>query len=90
MEYVPGENLAQRMCTAAAIDCERLARELLGALAHIHGAGIVHRDIKPQNVLIAPDGGAKLIDFGIALPADATALTHTGQLLGPPASSRPR
>jgi eukaryotic-like serine/threonine-protein kinase len=82
MEYVPGDNLAEQMSRQAEIDCERLARELLGALAHIHGAGIVHRDVKPQNILIAPDGGAKLIDFGIALPRDATSLTRTGHLLG--------
>ncbi|MCW2987991.1 MAG: serine:threonine protein kinase [Solirubrobacterales bacterium] len=82
MEYVPGQNLAERMAAKAPIDCERLARELLGALAHIHAAGIVHRDIKPGNVLIAPDGSAKLIDFGIALPRNATALTLTGHLLG--------
>ncbi len=82
MEYVPGPNLAERTSQGASIDCERLARELLGALAHIHAAGIVHRDIKPQNVLVAPDGSAKLIDFGIALPSDATSLTQTGQLLG--------
>jgi hypothetical protein len=81
MEFVPGGDLASRI-KHGAIDCERLARELLGAVAHIHAAGIVHRDIKPQNVLIAPDGSAKLIDFGIALPADATALTRTGHLLG--------
>jgi eukaryotic-like serine/threonine-protein kinase len=82
MEYVPGENLAQRTARRAEVDCERLARELLGALAHIHAAGIVHRDVKPQNVLIAPGGEAKLIDFGIAQPQDATSLTHTGQLIG--------
>lgn len=82
MEYVEGENLAERMSRNVEINCERLARELLGALAHIHTAGIVHRDIKPQNVLIAPDGSAKLIDFGIALPEDATSLTQTGHLLG--------
>lgn len=82
MEYVPGENLAERTQRGDGIDCERLARELLGALAHIHAAGIVHRDVKPQNVLIAPDGSAKLIDFGIALTEDATALTQTGHLLG--------
>ncbi len=81
MEFVPGGDLATRI-KHGPIDCERLARELLGAVAHIHAAGIVHRDIKPQNVLIAPDGSAKLIDFGIALPADATALTRTGHLLG--------
>lgn len=82
MEYVPGDNLAERVSQGAKVDCERLARELLGALAHIHAAGIVHRDVKPQNVLLAPDGSAKLIDFGIALPKDATALTRTGHLLG--------
>jgi eukaryotic-like serine/threonine-protein kinase len=82
MEHVAGDNLAERMSKRARIDCERLARELLGALAHIHAAGIVHRDVKPQNVLIAPDGSVKLIDFGIALPKDATALTRTGNLLG--------
>ncbi len=82
MEYVSGETLTERMSQGAAIDCERLARELLGALAHIHAAGIVHRDVKPQNVLIGPEGDAKLIDFGIALPKDATSLTRTGHLLG--------
>ena len=82
MEYVPGDNLAERLAANPAIDCEGLARELLGALDHIHRAGIVHRDVKPQNVLIASGGGAKLIDFGIALPADATSLTRTGNLLG--------
>jgi len=82
MEYVPGDNLAERMSRNAGVECENLARELLGALAHIHAAGVVHRDVKPQNVLIAPDGSAKLIDFGIALPKDATSLTRTGHLLG--------
>jgi eukaryotic-like serine/threonine-protein kinase len=82
MEYVDGENLAERVAKGDSVEAERLARELLGALAHIHGAGILHRDVKPQNVLLAPDGSAKLIDFGIALPQDATALTRTGNLLG--------
>jgi serine/threonine-protein kinase len=82
MEYVAGDNLAQRVSRHGEVDGALLARQLLGALAHIHAAGIVHRDVKPQNVLITPDGRAKLIDFGIALPADATALTQTGNLLG--------
>jgi serine/threonine protein kinase len=82
MEYVAGDNLAQRLSTNGEIDAELLGRQLLGALAHIHAAGIVHRDVKSQNILIAPDGSTRLIDFGIALPADATALTSTGNLLG--------
>ena len=82
MEHVAGGTLAERFSSGESIDCERLARELLGALDHIHAAGIVHRDVKPQNVLFAEDGSTRLIDFGIALPQDATALTRTGSLLG--------
>jgi eukaryotic-like serine/threonine-protein kinase len=82
MQFVPGENLAARLEREEAIDCEKLARELLEALDHIHSAGILHRDVKPANVIVEPDGTAKLIDFGIALPRDATALTSTGLILG--------
>lgn len=82
MQFVPGENLAERLERGSGVDCERLARELLEALAHIHAAGILHRDIKPANVIVEPGGTAKLIDFGIALPRDATALTSTGLVLG--------
>jgi eukaryotic-like serine/threonine-protein kinase len=82
MQFVPGENLAERQERGEEVDCELLARELLEALAHIHAAGILHRDIKPGNIVIEPEGTAKLIDFGIALPRDATALTSTGLVLG--------
>ncbi len=82
MEYVEGDNLAERAARGEEVDPERLARELLGALDHIHRAGILHRDVKAQNVLLAPDDSVKLIDFGIALPRDATSLTQTGTLLG--------
>lgn len=82
MQFVPGENLAVRLERGRGVDCEQLARELLEALAHIHEAGILHRDVKPANVIIEPGGTAKLIDFGIALPRDATALTSTGLVLG--------
>jgi serine/threonine-protein kinase len=78
MEFVPGEDLGRRIDRGAPIDRDELGRELLGAVAHIHGHGIIHRDIKPQNVIVADDATAKLIDFGIALPADATALTQPG------------
>jgi len=82
MQFVPGENLAARLKRGEGVDCDKLARELLEALAHIHQVGILHRDIKPANIVIEPDGTAKLIDFGIALPADATALTREGLILG--------
>jgi hypothetical protein len=82
MQFVPGENLAARLQRGEGIDCDKLARELLEALAHIHQVGILHRDIKPANIIVEPDGTAKLIDFGIALPRDATALTNPGLILG--------
>jgi len=82
MQFVPGEDLAALLERGEGVDCDRLARELLEALVHIHSVGILHRDIKPANIIVEPDRTAKLIDFGIALPADATALTSTGLILG--------
>jgi serine/threonine protein kinase len=82
MQFVPGENLAERLERGERVDGDKLARELLDALTHIHEVGILHRDIKPANIIVEPDGTAKLIDFGIALPRDATALTSTGLVLG--------
>jgi eukaryotic-like serine/threonine-protein kinase len=84
MEYIEGETLGGRIAAGNTreLDPGRVARELLGALDHIHSAGIVHRDIKPENVLIAPDGSAKVTDFGIAQPEDATRLTSTGMVIG--------
>lgn len=82
MQFVPGETLAARLEGGEGVDRTELARELLEALDHIHRAGILHRDVKPGNVILEPDGTAKLIDFGIARPLDATALTSTGLVLG--------
>jgi eukaryotic-like serine/threonine-protein kinase len=82
MQFVPGENLAALRERGKEVDRDQLARELLEALDHIHSAGILHRDVKPANVIVEPGGTARLIDFGIALPRDATALTSTGLVLG--------
>jgi serine/threonine protein kinase len=83
MEYVEGSTLAALIAREDhAIDADRLAAELLDALRQIHGAGVVHRDVKPANILVDGAGMAKLTDFGIARPADATQLTQTGQVIG--------
>lgn len=67
----------------AAGDLKILARGLLEALTAVHAAGVVHRDIKPGNVMLAP-GGPVLIDFGIAHATDETRLTATGLISGTP------
>ncbi|MFQ6100342.1 MAG: serine/threonine-protein kinase [Anaerolineae bacterium] len=68
MDFVEGENLADRIARLGALpEAEVLAwaRQLLDSLAYCHSQGIIHRDVKPQNVIIRPDGQAMLVDFGL-------------------------
>src|SRR3954453_12489516 len=84
MAYVAGGSLKDRLADGGALPHpEQLARELLSALAHVHAAGILHRDVKPANILIDGEGRSHLTDFGIARPPDATAMTQTGMVMGP-------
>ena len=82
MEFIDGGTLAEVIESGRQPELERLARELLSALRHIHAAGVLHRDVKPQNVLLDHHEHARLTDFGIAQPRDATSLTATGRVLG--------
>ena len=82
MAFVAGGTLKERLEAGERPDPERLARELLGALGHVHAGDILHRDVKPGNILVGEDGGAHLTDFGIARATDATAMTQTGMVMG--------
>ncbi|MBK5230793.1 MAG: serine/threonine protein kinase, partial [Thermoleophilia bacterium] len=85
-EYVPGETLKQRIKSRGRLpvtEAVAYAIEIGSALVAAHGAGLVHRDVKPQNVLLDSAGHAKVADFGIARELEANdGLTKTGRVLG--------
>ncbi|MFH8408036.1 PQQ-binding-like beta-propeller repeat protein [Streptomyces sp. NPDC018019] len=84
--YIPGPTLGdhvKRNGPLAPAELRRLAAGLAEALRDIHRAGVVHRDLKPGNVLLAADG-PKVIDFGISRPSDSEMRTETGKLIGTP------
>ena len=85
MEYVEGENLAElvaRCGPLAPAEAASLGVQVCAALAAAHSAGLVHRDVKPQNLLLSRDGVLKLGDFGIAVGHAGTRLTLEGTVLG--------
>ena len=82
MEYVEGGTLAEQLRGGARTRLQWAHWGAADALDHVHEARIVHRDVKPANVLIGTDGRPRLTDFGIAQPEDATQLTQTGGVMG--------
>lgn len=92
MQYLPSTNLQAVMAQRhylAPTEVARIGAELASALAAAHQVGIVHRDVKPGNVLIAEDGAAKLTDFGVSHALGDVTLTSTGMVTGTPAYLAP-
>ncbi len=84
-EFVPGQTLKGRIAESGRLPLDEAtayAIEIGRGLASAHAAGLVHRDVKPQNVLIDAEGRAKVTDFGIARSIESSGLTATGRVLG--------
>src|ERR687897_1327653 len=87
MELVEGEPLSTLVAREGPLTTEitlSLLRQTAFGLGEAHRAGMVHRDVKPGNILVRPDGSVKITDFGIAWSARSVALTRTGQVIGTP------
>jgi serine/threonine-protein kinase len=85
MEYVEGETLAELLARRGRLPAAEVAKlgvQVCAALAAAHAAGLVHRDVKPQNLILGRDGVLRLGDFGIAVGHDGTQLTLAGTVLG--------
>lgn len=85
MELVDGLDLAGRVTASGPLPAERatsMARDIAAALGGAHATGVLHRDVKPQNVLLEADGRARLTDFGSARMVEMSTVTRTGGLVG--------
>jgi serine/threonine protein kinase/Flp pilus assembly protein TadD len=87
MEYVPGEDLKSLIHSIGALPVGKavmIARQAAEGLAEAHRLGVVHRDLKPQNIMIDREGGARIMDFGIARSVGAKGITGAGVMIGTP------
>ncbi len=85
MEHVDGQTLKQYILQNSSLQVEKtinIMRQLTSAISHAHQNHIVHRDIKPHNILIDANGTVKITDFGIAMALSATSITQTNSVLG--------
>jgi serine/threonine-protein kinase len=87
MEYVPGEDLKSFIMRAGTLGAGKavfIARQVCEGLVQAHKLGVVHRDLKPQNIMIDRDGNTRIMDFGIARSLEAKGLTESGVMIGTP------
>lgn len=91
MEYLDGQTLHARLDggSLSLAEASRLLDQVAAALDAVHAEGIVHRDVKPSNIMLVGDGHVKLMDFGVARQGDDTTITQTGMIVGSPAYMSP-
>ncbi|RMG15032.1 MAG: hypothetical protein D6731_09220 [Planctomycetota bacterium] len=88
-EFVSGQSLAEVLDERPLRERVRLLRDAARALGHAHRHGVVHRDVKAENVLVDTTGAVRVADFGLATAADLEGLTQTGEWVGTPSSMAP-
>jgi len=84
-EFIDGRTLKERIAAEGAVEAPealRVVLQVLAALGRAHATGVIHRDIKPQNVLLTADGEVKVTDFGIARAEAGVTMAHSGAIVG--------